>query len=57
MTIDAVRSGARVVEVPCPFDHHHTGRTWRAFRHRAGQGADVLRAGVPRLFRRSAARR
>jgi glycosyltransferase involved in cell wall biosynthesis len=57
MTIDAVRAGARVVEVPCPFDHHHTGRTWRGFRHRAGQGIDVLRAGVPRLLRGWASRR
>jgi hypothetical protein len=51
MTIDAVRSGARVVEVPCPFDHRHTGRSWRGFVHRARQGSDVLRAGLPRLVR------
>lgn len=44
MTIDAVRVGARVVEVPIDFEHRHTGRTPRGFAHRASQGVDVARA-------------
>ncbi|MFP4511558.1 MAG: glycosyltransferase [Acidimicrobiales bacterium] len=49
MSIDAVRSGARVVEVEAPIEHRHTGRTVQGFAHRARQGADVLRALWPRL--------
>jgi Glycosyl transferase family 2 len=49
LTIDAVRAGARVVEVPVAMEHHHTGRRLAGFRHRAGQGADVVRALWPRL--------
>ena len=44
MTIDAVRSGARVMEVPVDFDHRHTGRTVAGFLHRARQGGDIVRA-------------
>lgn len=49
LTIDAVRSGARVVEVDVAMEHAHTGRTVAGFRHRAAQGRDILRAGWPRL--------
>lgn len=49
MTVDAVRAGARVVEMPLPLDHDHTGRSWRGFRHRIGQGVDIVRAAVTRL--------
>jgi hypothetical protein len=49
MTIDAVRAGARVVEVDVDMDHRHTGRSAAGFRHRARQGADVARALFPRL--------
>jgi hypothetical protein len=49
LTIDALRAGARVVEVPAAIDHAHTGRTLRGFAHRGRQGADVLRALWPRL--------
>lgn len=49
MTVDAVRSGARVVELPVDMDHRHTGRTLAGFAHRARQGADVVRALWPRL--------
>ena len=48
-TIDAVRAGARVVEVPVVMGHRHTGRTLAGFAHRAGQGRDILRALWPRL--------
>ena len=49
MTIDARRSGARVLEVPVPMDHRHTGRSVAGFGHRARQGTDVARALWPRL--------
>jgi glycosyltransferase involved in cell wall biosynthesis len=49
MTIDAVRLGAELVEVPVDVDHRHHGRTVAGFRHRAGQGVAVLRALTPRL--------
>lgn len=44
MTIDAVRLGLRVVEVPLPMSHRSTGRDVRGFLHRARQGRDVLAA-------------
>ena len=49
MTIDARRAGARVVEVDVAMDHRHRGRSVAGFRHRAGQGADIVRALWPRL--------
>ena len=49
LNIDAVRSGARVVEVPVVMEHRHTGRGPRGFAHRAAQGADVARALWSRL--------
>ena len=49
MTIDALRAGARVIEIDVPMDHRHTGRTVSGFRHRARQGSDVIRALWPRL--------
>lgn len=52
LTIDAVRSGARVVEVDVVMEHRHTGRTLAGFAHRAGQGRDVVRALWPRLTAR-----
>ena len=47
-TIDALRAGYRVVEVPCAISHARTGRTAAGFVHRARQGLDVLRALVRR---------
>jgi hypothetical protein len=54
MTIDAVRAGFRVVEVPIEgLSHRPTGRGARGFAHRARQGADILAAvaarAIPRL--------
>ncbi len=49
MTIDARRQGARVVELDVAMDHRHRGRSVAGFRHRAGQGADIVRALWPRL--------
>ncbi len=50
MTIDAVRAGAKVVEVPVEVDHAHTGRGVAGFAHRAAQGLDLVRALWPRLL-------
>jgi hypothetical protein len=49
LTIDVRRIGGRVVEVDVPMEHRHTGRRLAGFRHRAGQGADIVRALWPRL--------
>jgi glycosyl transferase family 2 len=51
MTIDAVRLGFRVGEVPVDMRHRPTGRTLAGFTHRARQGLDILRAVAPRLLR------
>lgn len=52
LTIDAVRSGDRVVEVEVDIDHAHTGRRLAGFGHRGRQGRDIARALWPRLTRR-----
>src|SRR4051794_40888530 len=49
LTIAGVRAGARVLEVPVAMEHRHTGRRLAGFRHRGGQGADIVRALWPRL--------
>ena len=49
MTIDVVRSGGAVVEIPVHVDHDHTGRTLRGFTHRARQGRDIAGALLSRL--------
>ena len=41
LTIDAVRAGFRVIEVPYPIEHAKTGRDMAGFAHRARQGIDV----------------
>jgi hypothetical protein len=49
MTIDAVRAGFRVIEVPVPgLTHRATGRTVRGFAHRGREGADIARAAAGR---------
>ncbi|MCC6727963.1 MAG: glycosyltransferase family 2 protein [Chthonomonadales bacterium] len=50
-TIDALRAGFRVVEVPTTMSHRATGRDLTGFRHRARQLAAVARALAPRLRR------
>lgn len=50
MTIDAVRTASRVVEVEVPLEHAATGRDLAGFAHRAHQGWDILRAVVPRAL-------
>jgi glycosyltransferase involved in cell wall biosynthesis len=52
MTIDAVRAGLRVVEVPIDgLEHRPTYRTPRGFLHRGRQGWDIARAVLPRMVR------
>ncbi len=55
MTIDVVRAGGRVQEVPVPMDHRHTGRTLSGFVHRGRQGLDIARSLWPRIMGRHAA--
>jgi hypothetical protein len=51
MTIDAVRAGFRVVEVPVNgVSHRSTGRGPRGFLHRGRQGIHVLRAAAARVI-------
>jgi hypothetical protein len=53
MTIDAVRAGLRVVEIPLDgLSHRPTGRGARGFAHRARQGADILAAVAARAIPR-----
>jgi hypothetical protein len=53
MTIDAVRAGLRVIEIPIEgLSHRPTGRGPRGFAHRARQGADILAAVAARVIRR-----
>jgi glycosyltransferase involved in cell wall biosynthesis len=51
LTVDALRAGYRVVEVPCAVDHRRTGRDLAGFLHRARQGLDVAGALARRLIR------
>ena len=52
MTIDAVRAGLRVVEVPIDgLDHRPTFRDPAGFLHRARQGWDIAKAVAPRMWR------
>jgi glycosyltransferase involved in cell wall biosynthesis len=52
MTVDALRAGFRVIEVPCDMDHARTGRTLEGFAHRARQGAHIGAALLQRAARR-----
>lgn len=44
MTIDALRHGYKVVEVPLPLTHRVSGRNWAGFMHRGRQFVHILRA-------------
>ncbi|PPK92357.1 glycosyl transferase family 2 [Kineococcus xinjiangensis] len=56
LTIDLLRAGHRVVEVPCELHHRVTGRDWRAQLHRGRQYRDVALALAARRWGRRAAR-
>ena len=52
MTIDAVRAGFRVVEVPVPgLTHRATGRSFAGFVHRGRQGVQIACAAAARAVR------
>jgi glycosyltransferase involved in cell wall biosynthesis len=51
MTVDALRLGFRLVEVPVAMEHRYTGRDLAGFAHRGRQGLDMLRAWLPRALR------
>lgn len=53
LTIDVLRQGLRVQEVPCELHHRVTGTDWRAQLHRAKQYRDVARALLRRGIRPS----
>lgn len=44
MTVDVLRAGYRVREVPCDLEHRVTGADWSGRAHRARQGVDAARA-------------
>ena len=48
MTIDVVRAGLHVIEVPVPLSHRPTGRGLGGFAHRGRQGLDIVLAIAPR---------
>jgi len=52
LTIDAIKAGFRVVEIPISFGHRSLGKSWRGFLHRAKQLWDIFLAVLPRLLRR-----
>jgi len=49
LTIDALRAGYRVEEIPAPLTHRATGRDIKGFLHRGRQFADVLSAFLRRV--------
>jgi glycosyltransferase involved in cell wall biosynthesis len=51
LTIDVLRGGYRMQEVPCELHHRVSGRNLRAQLHRAAQYRDVARALAARRFR------
>lgn len=44
LTVDVLRAGGRVMEIPCPLTHRPTGNDLAGQMHRAKQLADVTRA-------------
>jgi hypothetical protein len=44
MTIDALRKGLTVEEIPLDLEHRATGKSVRGFLHRGRQTRDILRA-------------
>ncbi len=57
LTVDLLRAGCRVVEVPCDLHHRVTGTDWRSQLHRARQYRDVWIALTRRRLRRALTRR
>lgn len=57
LTIDAVRMGYRVEEVPVNISHRATGKDFRGFMHRGRQFVDIARALIARTVATSRAKR
>jgi glycosyltransferase involved in cell wall biosynthesis len=53
LTVDVLRTGLRILEVPCELHHRVSGRGWRAQLHRARQYRDVWLALAVRRLRRA----
>jgi glycosyltransferase involved in cell wall biosynthesis len=51
LTVDVLRAGLTVLEVPCQLQHRVSGSDWRGHLHRAGQYRDVWLALVRRGWR------
>ena len=51
LTVDVIRAGLTVLEVPCELQHRVSGSDWRGQLHRAGQYRDVWLALVRRGWR------
>ena len=51
LTVDVLRAGLSVLEVPCELQHRVSGSDWRGQLHRAGQYRDVWLALVARGWR------
>ena len=51
LTVDVLRAGLTVLEVPCELQHRVSGSDWRGQVHRAGQYRDVWLALVRRGWR------
>lgn len=50
LTVEALRYGFRICEVPLAFRHHESGRNWEGFVHRGRQFVDISRT-LYRLWR------
>jgi glycosyltransferase involved in cell wall biosynthesis len=57
LTVDALRAGYRVIEIPAPIEHNRTGRDVAGFLHRGRQGMDVAVVLARRAFTSGAHRR
>lgn len=44
LTVESLRRGFRLKEVPVPFKHRESGRDWKGFVHRGRQFVDVSKA-------------
>jgi hypothetical protein len=53
LTVDVLRAGFTVVEVPCELHHRVSGTDWRGQLHRARQYRDVALALAQRRLRRA----
>lgn len=50
LTVEALRHGFRICEVPIAFDHRESGRNWKGFVHRGRQFVDISKT-LYRLWR------